>query len=603
MSIVTLKLSDIISKQATINIGTIGHVSNGKSTLVRNLTTVVTQKHKEELEKNITTHLGYANAKIFMDLTTGDIQFKPSDTTEVENPKNGNKMTLVKHISFVDCPGHESFMATMISGSNIMDASILIEAANSNTIPLPQTYEHLMIMDLIKIPKILVAQNKVDLVENKDIKKNRDKIVDFIEDTVAEDAPIFPISAQSGLNVDKLGEYIVKEWKEVSRTLNEPVRMNIVRSFDINRSNTKYQDLTGGVIGGTIIQGVLKVGDLLEILPGIPRNEKGKTKYQPIITKVVSLHSEKNSLDLAIPGGLIGVGTTLDPSFCKGDALVGQVCGHLGTMESLVNELEVEVTNIKRHGDTKVISYTLNEKVKICINGDTIFSTITKIKENKKLGKQIVTVKLGKPICLINTETLAIMKNQMGTYKLGSMGKIIDKKPIDKDQVDYSDEYLEIISEQELSETEYIIEDDINLSGGFEYNYDDLVANCDRKLKIININLEIPILTQVNRQTKWDNYSETKDDLLVYQEEQKEQMERILYDFVLGELSTTGSLNGESQLMLNGKFKATQIQSILTSFSQKYLMCPVCKSSYTTIKKTNVLQRNCKTCGAYNTVI
>lgn len=77
MSQITLKLSDIIKNQATLNIGTIGHVSNGKSTLVRNLTTVVTQKHKEELEKNITTHLGYANAKIFMDLTSGDILFKP----------------------------------------------------------------------------------------------------------------------------------------------------------------------------------------------------------------------------------------------------------------------------------------------------------------------------------------------------------------------------------------------------------------------------------------------------------------------------------------------------------------------------------------------
>merc|ERR1711975_207398 len=163
---------EVISRQATINIGTIGHVAHGKSTVVKAISGVQTVRFTNELERNITIKLGYANAKIYK---CSNPECKPPgcykshgsatiDNPPCEIPGCGGTMKLLRHVSFVDCPGHDVLMATMLNGAAVMDAALLLVAGNESC-PQPQTSEHLAAIEIMKLKHILILQNKIDLVK------------------------------------------------------------------------------------------------------------------------------------------------------------------------------------------------------------------------------------------------------------------------------------------------------------------------------------------------------------------------------------------------------------------------------------------------------
>lgn len=115
------------------------------------------------------------------------------------------------------------------------------------------------------------------------------------------------------------------------RDLTASPKLIIIRSFDVNKPGFMVDQLEGGVVGGSILKGVLKVGDEIEIRPGhIDNNTKGKPRCIPIRSRVVSLKAEQNHLIYAIPGGLIGVGLLIDPALTKENRLVGNVLGYPG---------------------------------------------------------------------------------------------------------------------------------------------------------------------------------------------------------------------------------------------------------------------------------
>ena len=126
--------------------------------------------------------------------------------------------------------------------------------------------------------------------------------------------------------------------------------MMIIRSFDINKPGDTAEQLQGGVAGGTILKGVLKVGDEIAIRPGkVQRNRKSKkTQWTEIRSVVTSLMADKNELMYAIPGGLIAVGTKVDPQFTRSDMMVGGVIGHPDLMPEVFNEIDVTTTILKR---------------------------------------------------------------------------------------------------------------------------------------------------------------------------------------------------------------------------------------------------------------
>ena len=134
---------EVISRQATINLGTIGHVAHGKSTVVKAISGVTTVRFKNELERNITIKLGYANAKIYkcVDPTCPRPScYKSFGSSKEDTPicdeckiGGGNgEMKLLRHVSFVDCPGHDILMATMLNGAAVMDGALLLIAIDGH---------------------------------------------------------------------------------------------------------------------------------------------------------------------------------------------------------------------------------------------------------------------------------------------------------------------------------------------------------------------------------------------------------------------------------------------------------------------------------------
>ncbi|PWA78680.1 eukaryotic translation initiation factor 2 subunit gamma [Artemisia annua] len=332
------------------DLSTIGHVAHGKSTVVKAISGVQTVRFKNELERNITIKLGYANAKIYKcedERCPPPLCYKAYGSEKEDNPFcdvpgfEKSKMRLIRHVSFVDCPGHDILMATMLTGAAIMDGALLLISA-SETCPQPQTLEHLAAIELMRLRHIIVVQNKIDLVQENVAVRQHKAIQELIEGTVAEGAPVVPVSAQLKLNIDVLIEYIVKKIPVPVRNFTSPPQMILIRSFDVNKPGCEAADLKGGVAGGSILKGVLRLYQTVEIRPGIVFKEKnGDIKCRPIYTSIVSLCAEKNELEFAVPGGLIGVGTTMDPTLTKSDKLVGHVLGEVGSLPDVYVELKV----------------------------------------------------------------------------------------------------------------------------------------------------------------------------------------------------------------------------------------------------------------------
>jgi len=320
---------EIMSRQATINVGTIGHVAHGKTTLVKAVSGIHTIRSKIEKERNITYNLGYANAKLYKCLNCPRPECYRSFGSEKEdNPicdKCNGKLVLQRHISFVDCPGHDMLMATMLNGAAVMDAAMLLVAANEPC-PQPQTSEHLAAVEIMNLNHIIILQNKIDIViRDNSGKEQNEHIRKFVQGSKAQNSPIIPISAQFRHNIDVVIEYLCKIPVPVRDYKSNP-KFIVLRSFDVNYPGEEVANLRGGVAGGTLVRGVLRLGEVVEIRPGIV-NKTSDNSFDviPIFTKIVSLQAEKNDLIYAIPGGLIGVGLTIDPYLTRGDRLVGKV--------------------------------------------------------------------------------------------------------------------------------------------------------------------------------------------------------------------------------------------------------------------------------------
>ncbi|KAI5690744.1 Elongation factor Tu GTP binding domain [Leishmania braziliensis] len=347
---------EVMSRQATINVGTIGHVAHGKSTVVKALSGVKTQKFHREAVMNITIHLGYANAKVYQCETcprpTCYQAYPSSQPDSTPCPNCGKTMTLKRHFSFVDCPGHDVLMATMLNGAAIMDAALLLIAANES-FPQPQTLEHLAAAEMIGVSSLIVLQNKIDLVSKAHAAAQYNVIHHYLTTKTAyAKAPVVPICAQKQINVSFLLDYLV-HIPLPRRQLRHTQYLNILRSFDVSLPGPAGHNamaLQGGVVGGTVAAGVLCVGDEIEIIPGLlvlrrrdgvlPRRSDvlsgqeaayvaspppGELYAVPLRTTVVRLQAEKNELQFAVPGGLIAIGTTLDPSLTRQNKLRGQV--------------------------------------------------------------------------------------------------------------------------------------------------------------------------------------------------------------------------------------------------------------------------------------
>jgi len=405
------------NKQPEVNIGLVGHVDHGKTTLVQALSGEWTDQHSEELKRGISIRLGYADSTFRQ---CPDLDAPDCYTVDPECP-DGTESEVLRTVSFVDAPGHETLMATMLSGASLMDGAVLVVSANEQ-VPQAQTEEHLMALDIIGIENIVIAQNKIDLVDAEQARENYEQIRAFVEGTVAEEAPIVPVSAQQEVNLDLLIQTIEEEIPTPERDPDADARLQVARSFDINRPGTTWDSLIGGVLGGSLAQGKLTPEEDIELRPGREREHGGQTEWEPIQTTIRSLQAGGESVDEATPGGLLGVGTGLDPAITKGDALAGQVAGPPGTLPPTHEQFTMEVTLLERvvgadESDT-IDEISTGEPLMLTVGTATTVGSVTSARDGE------CEVALKRPVCAEPGIKIAINRRVGARWRLIGFGTL-----------------------------------------------------------------------------------------------------------------------------------------------------------------------------------
>jgi translation initiation factor 2 subunit 3 len=439
-------------------------------------------RFKNELERNITIKLGYANAKIYQGkLLTAPSSLSAATTTDDSTAvataaaaatgtvytsrgsshadvfiEKGREYKLRRHVSFVDCPGHDILMATMLNGAAVMDAALLLIAGNE-TCPQPQTSEHLAAVEIMRLQHIIILQNKVDLVKPDAALAQQEQIRKFVAGTVADAAPILPISAVLRYNMDIVCEYLVRKIPLPLRDFTSQPRLIVIRSFDVNRPGQDVLNLQGGVAGGSILQGVLRVGDEIEVRPGIVNKQQesssnsggggdksgsggdnkegtsggGGSKQQmicnPIYSKISSLYAEQNDLQFAVPGGLIGVGTRIDPTLTRADRLVGQVLGLKGQLPDVFSEIEISYYLLRRLLGVKTSDGGKQAKVQKLTKGEILMVNIGSTATGgcvSAVKGDLARIALTNPVCTEEGEKIALSRRVDRHWRLIGWGQI-----------------------------------------------------------------------------------------------------------------------------------------------------------------------------------
>lgn len=402
--------------QPCINIGTAGHVDHGKTTLIQALTGSWTSVHSQELRRGITIRVGYSDAAFYKCPKCAEPE---CNSTSPECGNCGGPSELSRVVSFVDSPGHESLMANMLSGSALMDGALLLVAANES-VPRPQTKEHLLALQTLGVRQIVIVQNKVDLLSYEDAVANYGDIAGFVKGTAASEAPVIPVSAQSGLNVDALIGAIEGTIKTPERDEKKDPVMHVLRSFDVNKPGTELSAIKGGVIGGSLTEGVLEVGDEIEVKPGI-LNERKKS-YEPLQTKVTSLGTAAGIVDSVKPGGLVAIGTGLDPSMTRSDSFIGSVVGRPGTLPGNASSLRLDVSLFD-----SAVGTTEDVKVKPIESGESLrlnIGTAAVLGRVARAAKDSVDLELRRPACVFEGGNVAISRRIAERWRLIGAGTV-----------------------------------------------------------------------------------------------------------------------------------------------------------------------------------
>lgn len=401
----------------SVNIGVVGHVDHGKTTLVNSLTGAWTDRHSEEIKRGISIRLGYADATFYR---CPACQGSEAYTSSASCPGCGGVAEAFRSVSFVDAPGHETLMATMLSGSALMDGAMLVISANEPC-PQPQTKEHLMALELVGIRRIVIVQNKIDVVSQKVAVENYNQIREFIKGTIAEGAPIIPVSAQKGINIGALIEALDTTIPTPERDPEAVPIMLVARSFDINKPGASWKDIKGGVVGGSLIQGVLHEGDDLEIRPG---RQVHSGRWEPVETKITSINMGKKKIQEATPGGLLGVATKLDPALAKSDALAGQVAGAPGSLPPVWDRLRFRVTLMERvvgaTSELAIEPLKHNEPLMLSVGTAVTVGVVTGSR------KETVEMQLKRPVCAAIGARIAISRQVGARWRLIGMGVLTE---------------------------------------------------------------------------------------------------------------------------------------------------------------------------------
>ncbi|MFT4311975.1 MAG: translation initiation factor IF-2 subunit gamma [Candidatus Woesearchaeota archaeon] len=396
--------------QPQINIGLVGHVDHGKTTLTKALSGKWTDTHSEELKRGITIRLGYADSTFYHNAKTNEYSPVPKKDFE---PK--------RKVSFIDAPGHESLMATMLAGSMIMDGALLLVSANEQC-PQPQTREHLSALEMCGITNVIVVQNKIDLVSQEQAQENYKQIKEFLSDSTYKDAPIIPISAEHGINISFLIQAIEQYIPTPKRENEQQPLMLVARSFDVNKPGSDPSQMQGGILGGSLLKGKLQVGDTIEIRPGRLIEKKNQFDAKPYVTKITNIMAGIQQIESATPGGSIALLTELDPAVVKGDKLAGNVVGIQGELPPVWSTIKLKAHLLKRvvgASDAAVVEpLRKGEPLMLNVNAATTVGFIT------ELSKKETVLSLRLPVCAAVGDRVTLSRRIANRFRLIGYGII-----------------------------------------------------------------------------------------------------------------------------------------------------------------------------------
>ncbi len=399
---------------------TAGHVDHGKTTLVQALSGVWVARYSEEIKRAMTIKLGYITIGLYECPSMEEFNIISDGLLKDGKCPTGEEPRLKRRISILDVPGHEVLISTMISGISYVDGAIMVIDA-SMPVPQPQTEEHFVALSIIGVKRMLVVQNKIDLVTKEQALENYRQIKDFLKGTWAEGSPIIPTSSLHKVNIDVVAT-LLDRLIPPKEYVGGDFRMIVLRSFNVNKPGTPPDRLVGGVLGGTVLKGSAKVGDEIEIRPGL----KLKDKYEPLITKIVSIAIGNEFVEEARPGGLVGISTELDPALTKADALVGSVVGKPGTLPPVWSELVLEFHKIERLKDVSLRDVTFKPKdvIVVHIGSAAVMGVV------KSVRGDMIEVVLRKAVCA-DPESKAVITKQIGTrWRIVGYGILKDGKVV-----------------------------------------------------------------------------------------------------------------------------------------------------------------------------
>lgn len=394
----------------------VGHVDHGKTTLTQALSGVWTDTHSEERKRGISIKLGYADTAFYK--TVDGRFYAKGKHPEDRDDSDGE---LLRVVSFVDAPGHETLMAVMISGASIMDGAMLLIAATEKC-PQPQTREHLAALQIAGIENIVVVQNKIDIVTRERAVESYGEIKEFLSGTIAEGAPIIPVSAHHDVNLDILIQAVEDVIPTPDRPSDETGLMYVARSFDTNRPGSRPAELRGGIIGGSIVEGSFSIGDPILIAPG--RRVEGDGNWEPIRTTIESVKGGGIDLESVHAGGLCGIATPMDPVSTKADELSGQVMAREGELPPVWKDLDLELELLDnmvsggQNAPEKVRPLQPNEMLMVNSATATSVGTVSSIKGSK------ATLQLRLPICAKSGSRITLSRRVGSRWRLIGHGSI-----------------------------------------------------------------------------------------------------------------------------------------------------------------------------------
>lgn len=392
--------------------GLVGSVSNGKTTLVERLSSTCTRRHSSEKKSGRTIQLGYASMILWKCDACQSILSSNHKMTTFKCDACALPMTLAFRISLVDAPGHSQYVKTMIRGSSVMDAAIVVTDVTQPP-EQHQTLEHLLILEVLGVKHILVIQNKCDLVTEEKCKEHHVRLCDQFKGTAAENAVVVPICAQRDMNVDIVVEQLyhmcLKLQQRQSPNVETKSGFAVIRSFDINKVGSEVADLKGGVLGGTWIgQQPLRVGDKVEIRPGVIPNV-------PLYTTVRSIFADSLQVSECTSGMLCALGTNLDPTLTKNDRLIGTLVGFPNSLPEVCDKLTLKITNVKIDGN---MSKVATDKLYTFVLGNVVVNGTTCASEKRN----VFHILFEKPICCINLHRCLIYEKQQKATRLIGFG-------------------------------------------------------------------------------------------------------------------------------------------------------------------------------------